>query len=452
MAKILEISPNNFATDVILNVFLRVKFDEAIDRSTVTDSTVILVKTDTEEVIPGVPDYIVGTKTITFQLYGYLAKNSQYNVIIVGGESGVQTLSGENWSSNSFVSYFTTGESVDKTVPLAPAGAVAGDGTYFTGVDGIYKETFGRTGEPVTHIVTTGAQVGPSGTIEPIPQGPDQYIFPPDEPGVFEVSSTIPTNGAVDVKSNEIKITFSDDIDENTLTDRVIVTAEDLLGLDIDERTYLNSVADNVLTITPSGVLVDDYRPSTVYSVLLKSDIADPSGIVLGSDYTFSYRTFLLPFYSTLRIIRSNIGNLISKIDDIEIERLIYENSVYILSVAKTPWDESEGDDIPEAAKNYVACKTKLDLVNRMYFDGGPVTSKSIDDFSVSHSRGFLTVVMKKIDSLTDCVKQNLGIIRTGTAFAEPLYAVKGEYDSRRPSWQRLENVYFDKENSVDKL
>jgi hypothetical protein len=48
----------------------------------------------------------------------------------------------------------------------------------FTGNDGIYRETWGRTGEPVSHIVTTSAQIGPSGTIIPAPWGAERYISP----------------------------------------------------------------------------------------------------------------------------------------------------------------------------------------------------------------------------------------------------------------------------------
>ena len=43
---IVQTTPINFATDVIRNIFIRVKFDIALDRSTIDDHSVILVETD----------------------------------------------------------------------------------------------------------------------------------------------------------------------------------------------------------------------------------------------------------------------------------------------------------------------------------------------------------------------------------------------------------------------
>jgi len=450
MAKILESFPNNFATGVVLNVFLSFKFDEALDRSTITDSSVILVQTDTEEIVSGVPDYVVGTKTLTFQLYAYLEKNTKYSIILVGGDSGIKTLLGENWDDNSFVSYFTTGETVDKTIPLAQVGDAATDGPYFTGEDGIYAETFGRTGEPVSHIVTTAAEVGIDGTITPIPQGPDQYIFPPDAPIVFEVASTSPINGETNVITSEIKVVFNLEPDPDSLVNRVLITGEDLLGFPVDSETYINSVSEKTLTIAPSGVLADEYAPSSIYNVVLKSGITDISASgVLSSDYLFTFKTAISPYYSTVKLIRSNLGDLIRKVKDSEIEMLIYENSSYILSVATTAWED---DAVPQAARDYVECKTKLDLIHRVYFAGGPVTSKTLDDFTVSYGRGFVDIVKKRIEGLNICVTKNLNIITTGQSFVSSVGTVKADYDERRPTWERLEDEYFSKDNSVDVL
>jgi len=450
MAKILESFPENFATGVVLNVFFSFKFDEALDRSTITDSSVILVQTDTEEIVSGVPDYVVGTKTLTFQLYGYLKKNTQYTIILVGGDSGIKTLSGDNWDGNSFISYFTTGENVDKTIPLAQSGVSFADGPYFTGEDGVYSETFGRTGEPVSHIVTTAADVGPDGTIVPVPQGPDQYIFPPDEPIVFKVASTSPINGETNVATSGIKVVFNLEPDPDSLVNRVLITGEDLLGFPVDSETYINSVSEKILTITPSGVLADEYVPSSTYNVVLKSGITDISASgVLSNDYLFTFKTAVSPYYSTVKLIRSNLGDLIKKVDNSEIEMLIYENSSYILSVATTSWDD---DAVPQAARNYVECKTKLDLIYRIYFAGGPVTSKTLDDFTVSYGRGFVDIVKKRIEGLNACVIKNSNIVTTGQSFVSSVGAVKAEYDDRRPTWERLEDPYFSKDNSVDVL
>lgn len=430
MAKILEATPGNFSSSVVRNVFFRVKFDEPLDRSTITSSTVILVKTDTEDIVSGVPEYVTGTNTLTFQLQEYLDKFTDYTFIIVGGESGVKDLSGKPWSPQSYLCHFTTGEEIDPNIALAPREIVS-NAPVFSGVDGIYKIVWGRTGEPVTHVVTTGAEVGPSGTIVPIPSGPDVYL-PGNTIGDIKISSTNPTNGAIDVVTDSIVVTFDAPIKD--VAGHVFVTAEDILGNSLTQDVeYV--LSDNILTINliPSGSVY-----SSIYTVLLTNGImSQDEKYSLKSDYKFSFRTRIQPFFATIRQIRL-LGDIINDVTDEAITQVIYENSLYIQSQGNVNIENPS-----QYAINYVICKTKLDLLTGKYLSGGPVTQKRLGDFEIQRGRGFAPLISKMVDKLDKCVTKNYNMVVKGYSYTAIETPVKAENDPRYPSWHRLGDVNF---------
>ena len=430
MPKIVNAYPVNFSTDVIRNVFIKIQFDNPLARSSITSSSVLLVRDKDEELIFGVPDYVSGTYTLTFQLQGYLDKLTDYTFIIVGGDSGVKTLDAKNWSEHSFLLHFTTGEAIDKDIPLAPREIVS-DAPVFSGSDGIYKIVWGRTGEPVTHIVTTGAQVGPSGTI--VPLSPDLYIHPTE---ILDLSviSTNPENGASGISDiNTITIIFDSSINIETIVNKISISAVNILG-DKILQTFEESVNNNILSITFQENIVS----SCVYTITLLSGImSEDNKSQLKTDYIFLFSSVIAPFYSTVFKIRT-LGNLINLISDNEIIKLIYSNSIYISEHAGTKWAEPS-----QVVIDYVTCKTKLDLIYGEYLDGGPVTSKRLADFAIERGRGFASVIGKMINSLEKCVEKNYLAITTGYSFIPPQSAVKSQYDPRYPKEMRLPNEGF---------
>ena len=444
MAKILETTPKNFETDVIRNVFFKVRLDEALDRSSITDSTVILVEKNTEETVQGVPDYIPGTNTVTFQLFDYLKKYTEYLLIVVGGNSGIQTLMGKNWNDRSFTLYFTTGDAIDNTIALASHALAShltySDGPYWSGNDGVYKQTFSRTGEPVSHIVTTAATIGPSGNIIPIPHGADLYLEPSGAAAgeVLSVLSTRPVHLETNVEFESIDVTFSHSLNPDSIDGNIVFEAEEISG-DIGYPVeFTTSLADNVLNIA----LVDPSTLSTTYTITLKGGLM-AIDMVLGQNYVFSFSTPIYPLFCSVNSIKRHMGDLISNISDHDIKMVIYINSKYILSVAKTPW--AINNPTPLSAEKYTCCKTEYDLLNRAYLSGGPVISKKLADFEVSYGRGFMDVVKKKLDALEDCIEENFNMIHTGSPFVDVATISKSEYDIRRPSWKRLEDPIFTK-------
>jgi len=430
--------PQNFEQNVIRNVFIQVKFDSVLDKSTVTDYTVILVETDNPEItVAGRVDYIIGTNTVTFQLFDFLKKNTSYTMILVGGVSGIYKVSPirEPFSQGNYVFSFVTGEIVDYTKPLAPPGAFQ-DGPYFDGERGVYREVFGRTGKPISHIVTTAGQVGPSGTIVPAPWGPDMYLPPSGDYNVegFGFVSSSPVSGTKSNVIDEINFVFNSDLKS---VGSLSIVVSDLLGEDLttenDIDNYLLSISENECTIVPSGSLTD-FRPASEYTVTI-GNIKDVIDRPISS-ITITFKTKISPFYSTVKLIR-NLGSLIEKVTDEQIELLIYENSEWAFSNANPSFLIGSPT---QAAKDYVTCKTKLDLLEDLYTKGGSIQSKSLADLKISYGPALTRIVEGKIKKLEDCVKKNELLLTTGSAVMGPVSAVKSQGDSRMPSWNRLEN------------
>lgn len=435
---IVQQNPVNFQTNVIRNPFIWIKFDYVLDRSTVNDYTVLLVETENPSVvIPGKVDYIIGTSKVTFQLFDFLKKNTNYTVILVGGDNGIKKQTpNEPWSLTNYTFSFTTGESIDWNLPLATS-ATYTDGPYFQGEAGIYKEVFGRTGEPVSHIVTTSASVSPSGKIVPAPFGPERYLPPSgeDPADTFQFVSSDPANEEVGVTDEKVTFTFSHAIKS---VDSVTLKVSDLLDFELADESnsskYSYQIDDKVYTITPSGSL-DGLTKSANYEIILNT-VTDTSDRTI-SLVTIGFQTKLSPYYSTVKIIRLNLGSLVSQISDSEIQEVIYENSVWAYEnmTEDTKWSI---DSPSKAAKEYVMCKTKLDFLNRYYLKGGPVQSKQLADLRIEYGPALLPMIQRKADMLEACVKKNELLITTGNKFYKVETAVKSYWDSRKPKWSRL--------------
>ena len=449
---IVSTTPTSLATDIDRNIFIKVVFDTNLLRSSVNEYTLILVHTNTQNVVSGRVDYIYGTKTATFQLFDYLESDTNYTVIVVGGSSGIhESASEEPFSDNNYVFSFTTGSSIDVNVPLATRGLYT-DGPYFQGNDGIYTEVFGRTGEPISHIVTTAAAVGPSGTIVPAPFGAERYLYPSGatpQGETFQLVSSDPEDGEEHIIAEDqenITFTFNGDIKSISEFD---ISVENFLGYDLpndNNTSNYNLVIDGKdYVITPTGSLTE-LAPGAEFTVTLSDilDIADNSI----SEVSISFKTRPVPMYSTVKIIRTNLGDLIATVTDIEIETVIYEKSL----VAYENADRSfEIDEPTDAAKNYVTCKSKLDLLERRYMMGGQVERKTLADLTIQYGSGLAGVVTNKINKLEDCINENWLELTTGTNHVGPVSAVKSYYDPRYPyndgsnsvGWNRLANRNF---------
>lgn len=403
--RILSTSPASRATSVVRNVFLTAQFEADLNRNSVTDLTVLLVKTSDRTVISGVADYILGTRTVTFQLGELLESNTEYTWILVGRSEGLLTLDGQPALSVNEQVAFKTGTEINPGIPLAPSSAVSGDIPAFEGGAGIYTTVFGRTGEAVTHAVTTAGQVGPSGQIFPAPAGSAIYLALSGTIDLdpITISGTVPGDGDHLLLLDDmttIDVSFSD-IPVNTgLTNGGIeIEAADLLDLDVDQPTWTVSVSDNKLVITPSV-----WRGGTEYTITVSSEITGNNSEALGTEYSFDFSVRPEYYFTTVRLVRANLGSAISKISDEDIEVLIYENSLWAYEHSAASFDL---DNPPIYVKDYVLCKTKLDVLNTALMGTDSVTRERIGEVEFHYGDSLGTKFKEKITELNACIEDN---------------------------------------------
>ena len=442
--RIIEHVPINFQTDVVRNVFFKVRFDASIDRSTVNDYTVILVETASQTIIPISVDYIVATNTITAQLFDILKKGTDYTLILVGGSSGIFGLSPhEPFSLTNYSFSFVTGEIIDPNQPLAPKVKYQ-DGEPFQGADGIYKVVYGRTGEPVAHIVTTSAQVGPAGTIVPAPWGAERYIHEDEVPegDVFSLVKTTPAPGLVGISTNQVIFEFNGNI---ASVEGLAVKLYDIAGRSVGEydiqTNYTYTINEKLVTVTIAPTL-GTFRVSSIYEVKLGKVISSSAAVINNAVVNFS--TIVTPLYASVQEIRLSLRSLITAEKDSEIETLLYLNSMWIYENAAITFSINEPS---KPAIAYVLCKTKSDLLFGKFLSGGDIKRKTLADLTIEYGVGMGNVINRKFDELEKCLEHSLDALGV-TVHVGPVSAIKAKSDPRMPitetSWQRLKNKDFE--------
>jgi hypothetical protein len=436
VARILSTNPENRATSVVRNVFLTAQFEVDLDRDSITDLTVLLLKSSDRTVVDGIADYILGTRTVTFQVGEILESNTEYTWVLVGRAEGLKTLDGVIALTVNEQITFKTGTEIDPALPVAPSDAVSGSIPAFDGGAGIYSVVFGRTGEPVTHTVTTAGQVGPSGQIFPAPAGSAVYLALSGTIDLdpITISGTIPADGdhllllddmsTIDIAFNDVPVTGNG----------VTILAEDLLELDVVQPTWTVAINDNVLIVTPS-----EWRGGTEYTITVSKDITGNNSEALGTDYEFSFSVRPEYYFTTVRLVRANLGSAISKIDDEDIEVLIYENSLWAYDHSATTFDT---DDPPLYVKDYVLCKTKLDVLNTALMGTDSVTQERIGEVEFHYGDSLGTKFKEKIAELKDCISDNeIQILSAGRRTVVSSAVKAGQYPGRPgrdSTWRRI--------------
>lgn len=83
-------------------------------------------------------------------------------------------------------------------------------------------------------------------------------------------------------------------------------------------------------------------------------------------EFSYSFWTELSPLFTSVPIIRGDLGSVIDGIADSAIQFQIYQNSVLATQIAETPINPEE--ELPLYVKQYVRYRTELDLLNAMFF------------------------------------------------------------------------------------
>ncbi len=95
-----RVSPRNLATEVNPDVNITLTFSEAMDQSTLTTSTVYLVRRGTTKPVPAKVTYDEARKRVTLNPSRNLVRGATYTVTVVGGTDGVKDLAGNALATN----------------------------------------------------------------------------------------------------------------------------------------------------------------------------------------------------------------------------------------------------------------------------------------------------------------------------------------------------------------
>lgn len=108
---------------------------------------------------------------------------------------------------------------------------------------------------------------------------------------------------------------------------------------------------------------------------------------ILDKDYEFSFNSTYTPFYSSTKVIREDLRDVLSDVDDSTIEFHIWQNSKGIAEEITTYLD-NDGKPLT-AAKNWVRYKTELDLIDSIYMNIATnlgSVEKSLGEMKISKS------------------------------------------------------------------
>jgi len=441
MANILSTIPINGSGGAYRNEWIEIYFDKALDPSTIKSSTVLLTKTSDGSLVDSAPIWYAATKKIQIRITVLMAASTNYTVHLIGGTYGIKELiTGSPFNVSGYTFSFTTGTTTDQTKPLAATSDSGATG--WSGSDGIYTQVHERTGEPISHITTDSTTIGPSGYIGP-GVTPDYYIVPVPVDS-FAVESTIPEDEEtwVDITLSGMLIEFNQPLNNlwnfDSSVSGIQIECLDILGYDIDP-----ALTFTYIPINETLAIETTFRASTEYIVTINSLFASSvtTAGTLGADYVFNFRTAISPFFSTVRVMRALLGTMINSIDDYEIERLIYENSLRAIEIsAEGTIGAVTATNPTVAAKNYVRCATLLDLIMRAFAKDGDVNTKQLGDFLIRFGNNIDRKLKKKIDDLSKCMEKNESLLKYGTTCITPKTPIKSKSDGRYPTWTRLEN------------
>ncbi len=210
------------------------------------------------------------------------------------------------------------------------------------------------------------------------------------------------------------------------IEDYISITAKDVFDVfKLDPVEYTLDLDVNYLVIT-----IENFEYSADYKITIKSGLEFEDG-VLGEDVIYTFQTKIKPLYTTVRTIRSYIGDFISDVDDDTIKYFIYKRSLEVSRRFRIR------DRVPKPAIDYVVCAVQLDILRRKLIENGLVSNKRLDTFSVSYSSKYPDGIRKMVDKLERCVSRNLDLLEGGPG-THVKTVVRASKDPRRPKWRRL--------------
>jgi hypothetical protein len=408
-------SPAANSTNVYINAYIEVVFDQHMAPASLNENTILLYRVSDYQVMDVTSTFVNDNDTLTIIPDIVFDQNTQYNIVLVGSDQstsniqnsvGEPLLTSESWN-------FTTG-----LLKQDPQGE------------------FGEDNEEAVDIKSA--------------ESPVSLVLPPKSSNSLLITGTSPDNYSDNIgKMNldyetayyggPITVTFNSPLASGLAVSQDWITI-DVVPVDGDPSTAVavpSGVVSNelgsVLKWTPATWDGNDYtwRINNEVTVTVSDKVKDSYGKELGNQFKFMFTTPYRPYYCTVPKIRAVIGSFIREIPDDTIARNIYLNSLEVYNIANTIYSQYLWDmDNPTfAAKMWTCCKTQYDLLYAKLLDmasNGPGMIKRLGDFTIQESTEIQAGVKGALQKSLDCSNAWMKLILGKFRRAKSKMAVKG--------------------------
>lgn len=431
--------PANTATGITIDAVIRFQFNVALSKTTVNAATVTVYDPDTMELVPGTVNYTAGDTIVYFMPRQAFRQNTVYAAAVVGIDSGsgswIQSTTNDPLASTYRITFRTTTEryvsleevadrgDIELVAPIRAVEAtlppqIAGLASQTTEIEIVSSDPEGFESEVlpcVSRIVIQTSlpliNVDPalSFSIETYPAlGMEEYLAAKDGRGLMWLNDDCAPTGNYEYAGTTGTTISTPPVFANP-TGMFTVTGEYIVWTrDPGEPCFMyNQEVHFIVKADTTGA----YNATTGY-------------VETDSEVVFSTKYF--PKFIDQRLLRIEIGSLVSSLLDDTMNRIIHKNSI-------DAWEQAAGNfdiDSPyPAVKRYVKFASMIDVLDAISLaaSGGLIGDerKRLGDFEYSRSGGKQTMHPKYEMAVKEKAKA-LKELRAYRGQSRAQYAVKG--------------------------
>lgn len=436
---VLSTYPAASAVNVEMNPYITATFDQAMDPATIGPVTFVVIKDGTYvDTVTGTVSYDAPTRRAVFTPSSYLTESTAYRATLFG--SSIKNILGEAMLTNPTWS-FTVGLAVDPD----PTGVPVDDED--SGEDVVASTPVALDIDDLTNIGDTWGsvwEIAQDAAIE-IYFTDDLWIEDPsDATGVLadaaisdpqtwlEGSITIAAEATVgNVMAGFTPTTPTFDVVYDEDENKIVITPT--------SSAYVSSSYTNG-NYAAGTLTASRWEASTDYEVKLRKERLVGLETSVMEEKILYFSTVLSPMYSSVAAVKLMLGSLVLGVPDLTIAAHIMLNS--IAATGKV----SVGSPPADYVRQWVTCKTALDLLNAVALGVGMVGSgkRVLGDMSISSGGGDQAAIIKSLtDQLLACIKTTELIMIDGKSPAISAWVIPHDSDPRFPgrdsTWQRLD-------------
>lgn len=465
--QVIDIYPEKYSENVPVSTAIKITFNNDLmttDPSEL-DGGITVRKTGVGESVQG--SYSYNSKSVIFTPDTLLDTDKEYTVTIIAGH--LIDIQGNTLSVN-YVSSFRTSESESVSVPellLPNHNSMQSETPVFSWTDvGSSYDIQIATNTSFDNIVSnseymSGTSFTPSslnfstqyywrvraresGDVGDWSDIRTFYYGAIDDPtdtvtGLSDSSLNVvsvnpnPGEGFVPLNAKTITVQFNDDIDPGS-TGNIVVISKPVDGdpsVDPHSVEISNiSVNQKVLSITLQSNLAKNLE----YKVILDSSISSTSNKSLSEEVEWTFLSLLDPHYTTVEVVRMDIGDFISHLTNADIHKVIHDASKWADIIANVDLN----DDTVAYFRCYTRYQTEYKLLNRqiLEFASSKGQRKKLGNFEISQGNSLVPDMNTAMAVIRSSLKTCESKLTDGRG-KHPVYAVKGGRGHPYPLSQR---------------